>query len=40
MFCFFLDSFRGKADFVYQSGEIDRVSMDATADSDVSAFVL
>ena len=33
-------NFSGKADFVYQSGEIDRVSTDATADSDVSAFVL
>ena len=33
-------NFSGKADFVYQSGEIDRVATDATADSDVSAYVL
>jgi hypothetical protein len=40
MLFFFLDPFRGKADFVYQSGDIDRVATDATANSDVSAFVL
>ena len=32
--------FSGKADFVYQSGDIDRASTDTTADSDVSAYVL
>jgi hypothetical protein len=32
--------FTGKVDFVYQNGTIDRESSDATADSDVSAYVL
>jgi len=32
-------NFIGKADFVYQSGDIDRASTDTTADSKVSAYV-